>query len=127
MATRTGAALIVVVLTGCGGTSRVAPKPPTLPHALAQAWQTQADQIATALAAGDGCGAQQRAVTLRTQVIAAVNARRIPRRLLEPLTSAVNSLPDRISCAPAPPVEQPKHKPKKPKKPKHGHKGHGGD
>src|SRR4051794_9215353 len=120
MTTRAAAILFVVVLSGCGGTSHVTPRPPTLPRTPAQAGRAKADQIATALAAGDSCGAQRRAAPLRAQVIGAVNARRTPRRLLEPLTSAVNSLPGRISCTPAPPVEQPKHTPKKPKKPKHG-------
>jgi len=114
--------LLVVLLAGCGGGSSTTPKPPQLPRALAHEWRGQADRIAAELASGDGCTAQHDATALRAQVIAAVNARRIPPRLLEPLTSAVNSLPERITCTPAPP---PKHakKPRKPKKP-HGH-GHG--
>jgi hypothetical protein len=123
------AALLAVGLAGCGGahvTQR--PKAPHLPRALAQQWSAQADRIAAALAEGDGCSARNDAEALRTQVIAAVNARRIPPRLLEPLTSAVNSLPGRIACAP-PAAPAPKPKPHgkghdRPKPPKqHGKHG----
>jgi len=119
------AALLVVGLAGCGGAARVPPKQPRLPHALAQQWRGEADRIAAALAEGDGCTARQDAVALRGEVIDAVNARRIPTRLLEPLTSAVNSLPGRITCTPVEPTKPtkpPKHA-KPPKKPgkTHGH------
>jgi hypothetical protein len=72
--------------------------------------------VAAALAANDGCAAEQRAARLRTEVIEAINAGRVPQRLLEPLTSAVNALPARITCAP----------PAKPAPHAHGHgPGHG--
>jgi len=121
---------VVVLAAGCGGGGRreVTAKPPHLPRALARSWSRQAAAVAAALAAGDGCGAQAQSIALRSQVIAAVNARRVPPRLLEPLTSAVNSLPGRISCTP--PAEHPKPGPGKPhpkpqpkphpKPPKHG-------
>jgi hypothetical protein len=120
----TSAALAALVLAGCGGAAHVQPRqPPRLPHALAQQWRGEADRIAAALAAGDGCSARQDAVALRTQVIEAVNTRMIPARLLEPLTSAVNSLPERITCTPVPDEHE-----KKPKHEKHGHgHGHGGE
>jgi hypothetical protein len=117
-----------LALAGCG--SAAAPQehatsPPRLPRALAHAWAQQADDVASALAAGDGCRARARAAVLQRDVIAAVNAHRVPRSLLEPLSSGVNDLAGRIVCTPPPPVstiEQeggPKHGPG------HGHgKGH---
>jgi hypothetical protein len=83
--------------------------------------------VAAALAAGDGCKARTAATQLQHEVIAAVNAHRIPQRLLEPLSSGVNGLASRITCTPPPPpattVEQP---PEHGKGKGHG-KGHGGE
>jgi hypothetical protein len=109
--------LAAVALAGCGGAARHATPPqPKLPRALAQSWRQQADSVATALASGDGCTAQQRAADLRASVIAAVNAHRVPRRFLDPLTSGVNELASRIACTPAPaPAPPPAHG--------HGHRG----
>jgi hypothetical protein len=113
----------VALLAGCGGSrpAQAPPPPPRLPHALGQAWSREADAVAAALAANDGCTAEQQAGRLRAQVIAAINAGRVPHPLLEPLTSAVNALPARITCTPPKPKP-----PKPPKPPKHGH-GHGHD
>jgi hypothetical protein len=120
---RAHALLVVLALAGCGGAARhTAPKPPKLPRALAQSWTQQADSVAAALAAGDGCAAQQRANALRTSVIAAVNARRVPPRFLDPLTSGVNELASRITCTPAPTPAPPGHGHER----RHG-KGDGGD
>jgi hypothetical protein len=107
--------LAVLVLAGCGGTARHAtpPQQPKLPRVLAQSWKQQADSVASALAAGDGCTAQRLSTALRNSVIAAVNARRVPRRFLDPLTSGVNELASQITCTPPP----------APKPAKHGHKG----
>jgi hypothetical protein len=88
---------------------------------LAQSWKQQADSVASALAAGDGCTAQRLSTALRASVIAAVNARRVPRRFLEPLTSGVNELASQITCTPPPAPAPPGHEKKK-----HG-KGHGHD
>jgi hypothetical protein len=102
---RRGAALLLVLaLAGCGSTvERAKPKPPPrLPRDLAQSWAQQADQVAAALAAGDGCTAQQIAVSLHAQFISAVNGRRVPLRLQEPLGSAMNDLRSRTTCTPAP-------------------------
>jgi len=94
---------LAVALAGCGSQSRQsAPKPPRLPHALALSWTKQADAVASALAAGDGCTAQARALQLQSQVIEAVSAHRVPGRLREPLSSGVNGLAARIACAPPP-------------------------
>jgi hypothetical protein len=126
-----GAAVLLLLLAGCGSTAAERPPPvrPHLPHALARDWARQADAVAAALASGDGCLAQQRAVALRTAVIA--NERRIGRRFQEPLTSAVNELAERIACTPpAPPPPAPHGPPGKghgPGKPKghEQHEGHG--
>jgi hypothetical protein len=113
-------AAAALLCAGCGGSDR-AQQPPTpkLPRALAQAWSRDARAIAAALAAGDACGARAQASRLQTAVIAAVNARRVPPDFLEPLTSAVNSLPERIVCTPPAPT-QPAATPGPPGKPKHG-------
>jgi hypothetical protein len=123
--------LVVLTAAGCGGGGHpvVAPKPPKLPRALAQSWAQQADAVAAAVDAGDGCTALQRAVTLRTQVVGAVNAHRVPRRYLEPLVSTANDLAARITCTPPAPAPAPTPPPEKhgkpPKHDKHGK--HGGD
>jgi len=111
------ALLVLVPFAGCGGgtTRPAAPKQPKLPRVLAQSWQQQADSVAAALAADDGCTAQTLATALQASVVAAVNARKVPRRFLEPLTSGVNALASQITCTPAPVVP-----------PKHGHKGNHG-
>jgi hypothetical protein len=97
-----------VALAGCGsgggGTTQAAP-PPRLPHALAQTWAQQADAVRSTLAAGDPCAAKTLATKLQGEVVAAVNAHRIPRPLLEPLSSGVNDLVSRITCQPPPAVE----------------------
>jgi hypothetical protein len=110
---------IATVLAGCGGGSRRTQPPPAprLPHALAQSWSREASAVAAALAVNDGCAAAQQAGQLRTQVIEAINSGRVPRPFLEPLTSAVNALPARITCTPP----APSPKPSKPGKHGHGH------
>jgi hypothetical protein len=116
---------IAVALAGCGSHA-AQPKPvqPKLPRALAHAWAQQADAIAASLAENDGCGAQTRVAALQQEVVAAVNAHRIPRRLLEPLSSGVNDLAAQITCTPPPaPKKDDKHKGHK----KHGHDKKGND
>jgi len=95
-------AVTVVLLAGCGSHSS-APRRPTMPRALAQSLRAQADGVAAALAAGDGCLAQQRAVALQTSVIRAVNDRRLAPRFQETLVGSVNDLVSRITCVPPPP------------------------
>ena len=114
---RAAALLALVALAGCGGGAPL--KQPKLPRVLAQSWKQQADSVAAALAAGDGCTAKQLATALQASVVAAVNARQVPRRFLEPLTSAVNALASQITCTPPPTVP-----PELGDKEKHG-KGHG--
>jgi len=130
------ATIAVLALAGCGGAPKRAappPKPPHLTRALARAWAAQANAVAQALAAGDGCSAQQRANELRDEVVQAVNRRQVPARFQETLGTAVNDLPARITCNPAPPAPAPKphpHPPHHDHGPGHGHghgRGHGKD
>jgi hypothetical protein len=86
--------LVLSVVGGCGGAAT--PAGPPLPHALAERWAQQTD----ALAAADPCAAHRDAVSLRTEVIRAVNRHKIPQQLLEPLTSKVNALAAHKACAP---------------------------
>jgi hypothetical protein len=117
---RIAAVALVLALAGCGGTAeRAKPKQPRLARDLAQSWAQQSDAVANALASGDGCTAQQLAVSLNSQFIAAVNERHVPARLQEPLGAALNDLQSRITCIP-PAEHGKKHKPKK-----HGHEGGG--
>jgi hypothetical protein len=111
---KTLAVVAVLLLAGCGGAHRTAPRVPKLPHALASAWRAQANGVAAALDAGDGCLAQQRAVALRASVIDAVQTRRLRPRFQETLVGAVNELATRITCVPPPPPAPPAP-----------HKGHG--
>jgi hypothetical protein len=89
------ALLLVVFVAGCGS-GAVKYSGPPLPRALAQRWARQAD----AVAAVGPCIAHRRAAALRTDVIVAVNKRRIPQHWLEPLTSKVNALAGHEACAP---------------------------
>lgn len=117
---RAGAALAAVLcLAGCGGTHTPPPRQPTLPRALAQSLRAQADGVAAALAAGDGCLARQRAAALQSSVISAVNTRRLPARFQETLLGSVNDLVARITCLPPPPPTEHGHG--------HGHGKHGNE
>jgi hypothetical protein len=109
-----------LLLAGCGGgeTRQQRPAPrPRLPHAVAQQLAAQADRIGERLAANDRCGAVADASRLQSQVIDAINAHRVPRRLQEPLQSAVNSLAARVGAC----VDE--RKPEHKEKPKHEKKG----
>ena len=59
--------------------------------------------------------------------MAAVNAHRIPRRLLEPLSSGVNDLAAQITCTPPPPSPTSKEATRAKGHKKHGHDKEGGD
>lgn len=121
-------AAAALVLAGCGSETKTgsAPPRPRLPHALAQSWARQANAAAAALAAGNGCAAQVAVTRLQHEVIAAVNARRIPQRLLEPLSSGVNDLAAQITCTPPPPTTTAEPQPRHGKAKGHG-KDHGHD
>jgi len=94
-----------LLLAGCGGAAQPQARQPHLPRALATSWRAQADAVAAALAAGDGCTAKTRAAALQSSVIDAVNAHRVSPRFQETLMAAVGDLASRIGCtrpAPAP-------------------------
>jgi hypothetical protein len=86
--------LFVLFAAGCEGTANQTVA--TLPHALAQAWAHRADAIAVS----EPCAAHREAGVLRTDVILAVNKRKIPPSLLEPLTGKVNALAAHKPCVP---------------------------
>jgi hypothetical protein len=89
------ALLVVAFVAGCGSGATTYSGAP-LPRVLAQRWARQADALATV----GPCAAHRRAAGLRTDVILAVNKRRIPQHWLEPLTSKVNALAAHQACAP---------------------------
>ena len=96
-------AIVVTALAGCGGAPEPKVVQPHLPHALATQWRAQADAVAAALAAGDGCEARRRAAALQATVIDAVNRHRVPPRFQETLLGSVTGLAARIGCTPPPP------------------------
>jgi hypothetical protein len=107
-------ALVVLAVSGCGGSARPEPLASRgLPPGLAQQWAAQASSIANAAAHGRGCRAQQLASTLRDEIFAQEG--RVPARLQRPLVTGVNALADRITCTPRPVAVQ--SKPPKPAKP----------
>ena len=92
-----------LLLAGCGGGDHAAPRPrpPKLPHALAQELATRSDRVARKLDASDRCAALAEAKRLQREVIAAINAGRVAPRLQEPVQSAANGLVARIgTCSP---------------------------
>jgi hypothetical protein len=122
-----GAALLVVVVAGCGGAAPQGSASQRLPQTLAQEWEAQASAIATAADTGNDCRAMRLAASLRAEV--AASRQKLPLRLRSPLLTGVNDLADRIStCTRVVTVpEQPKPgKGPKPKPLPHepGHKGH---
>jgi hypothetical protein len=115
------AALLVVVVAGCGGANgpqRTAA--PGVPRALAHEWEGRASAIAAAATAGNDCRAMRLARSLRTDVLAAEG--RVPVRLRSPLSTGVKELADLATCTPA--VQEPKGPKPGPKPPKHGPPGH---
>ena len=126
--TRAKAATAVVVgaaavLVGCGGHSRrAAPPPPKLPLALVQQLAARSDDVAHKLDARDDCGALTSAQQLQQETIAAINQRRVPPALQEPLSSASNDLVRRIHCT-APSKDHGKGKGKGEGNGKHGGEG----
>src|SRR3954453_18131817 len=110
-------ALLAIVATGCGGASPERAATRGVPRALAQAWEGQADAIATAAAAGNDCRARRLAASLRADV--RNSAHKLPLRLRSPLLTGVTSLADRISCTPVTEPTTPAKKPEPPKPPGH--------
>lgn len=60
--------------------------------------------MADSLAARDSCGAAAKARALEKAAIAAVNGRRVPQALAEPLLSGAHQLVAAIRCVPPPPL-----------------------
>jgi hypothetical protein len=123
-----GAALLVVVVAGCGGGAPRDSVAHGVPRSLAHEWESRASAIASAAAAGNSCEAQHLATALRDDV--ATSQSRVPRRLRSALLTGVNSLADATSCTRVVTVQTPpgKHPPPgpKPKPPKqHEPPGHG--
>ena len=102
-----GAALAAALcLAGCGaGAERRAAPQPKLPRPVAVELAQTSDAVADALEAGDDCTALALAQQLQQQTIAAMNDRRVPGPLQEPLQATVNDLAGRIQCI-TPPEEE---------------------
>ena len=100
-------AAAVTLLAGCGSHRAQPPPEPKLPRALAHSWSREAKAVAAALGADRACLARQRAERLLGDVVAAINAGRVPHALLEQLTSLVNALPAQIACTPPKGSQQP--------------------
>ena len=108
------ALLLVLALAACGGEKRRRAGP-RLPGPVAADLATYAEDAAAFAAAGDSCAAREEAVALQRATIAAINARRVPADLQEPLQGAVNDLLQRLTC-PSPAAgapEEPKGKGKR--------------
>jgi hypothetical protein len=97
---------VAVAVGGCGGSKRAAPQP-KLVRDLARRLEADAADVATKWDAGDCPGAAAAAARLRDDVLAAVNERRVPSALEEPLTSRAQDLASRIKCAAPPPPPPP--------------------
>ncbi len=97
-----------LILAGCGGgQGREQPAPqPRLAHAVAQKLSARAESVARRLDENDRCSARAEATVLQREVIQAINAHRVPRRLQEPLLSAANGLVVRIGGCVAPAAER---------------------
>jgi hypothetical protein len=89
------AALVALALAGCGGSDASEPR---LPAALADDLATFAEDAAAFSDSGDPCAAREQAVALQHATVEAINARRVPKPLQEPLLSAVNDLAFRLRC-----------------------------
>jgi hypothetical protein len=90
--------LLTAAVAGCGGAKK--PPQPTLPVALAEQLAGRSDKVAAALDAGDPCRALKEARRLRDEMVAAVNAGRVPSPFQEQLGSSVQDLVQRIQCVP---------------------------
>lgn len=88
--------LVIVVATGCGGSSR-----PSLDHADA----ARLIALTHRIAGENACAQSQDIPKLRTQAVALVNAHRVPAALQEPLLSGVQALgAEAPVCLPSVPV-----------------------
>ena len=108
----------VLLLASCGGAHKATPPPPPprIPADAAAKLADEADQVA-AFAPGS-CEARDAAARFRNDVIAAIG--RIPARYQEPLTSAANTLAERLATC----VEPKPPKARKPHNRGHHHEKH---
>lgn len=111
----------MLCLSACGGAKHSATPPPTLSRSLGSSLAAQSDAVASALAAGNSCGALTLAHRLQQRTIAAINEGRVAAGLQEQLSSAVNGLVTRVQCVP-PPQPEPQPQPE----PRHDHGKHKG-
>ena len=111
-----------LLLAGCGDAHQASPpqRPPRIPAGVAGRLATEADRVA-ALTPGT-CEARDAAIRFRNDVIASIG--RVPARYQEPLSSAANSLAERLSSCVEP--QKPQHEKRHGKKP-HGHEHDGND
>jgi hypothetical protein len=102
---RAAALAALLFAGGCGGEEATPPQPPTIEQAVAERIAATSDEIAVALDDGDVCKAAGLADDLNAQVVAAINARRIPPAFQEDLQSRANELVNAVNCPPPPAVE----------------------
>jgi hypothetical protein len=114
-----------LLLAGCGDAHKASPPPaqPRIPAGVAARLAAEADRVA-ALTPGT-CEARDAAVRFRSDVIASIGS--VPARYQEPLSSAANSLAERLSsCVPPAPQKRRHEKNRHDKKP-HRHEHDGND
>ena len=96
-----------LLVAGCGSEAHKAtPPPPRIPSGVASKLAAEAEQVA-ALTPGT-CEARDAAERFRAAVIASIG--RVPARYQEPLTSAANTLAERLAtCVEPKPDRHPGH------------------
>lgn len=88
----------MLLAAGCGGEER--PPEPQLAKPLAESLARRSEAVALRLELGDACRGRQEAERLQADVIAAVNAGRLPGVIQEELVGSVSALVDSIECSP---------------------------
>ena len=98
--------IAVAALAACGGEEAAAPEEPRLPRAVAERLAQRSEAVATALAEGDACRADERAAALRDEARRAVEAEEVPPELRAELERTARELEAQIECAPAPAADE---------------------